>query len=252
MRAEEKELEGPELERAQRLETDVEQGHEELPVLASEEVQDLELAHRGRLFDALQLILARGELNVGLLNLPQRETRALEFLQTAVTGRDVNLGKFVYAEDRSAMLEQALAVLQQNLTHGSSAELAELHGKFDALTSQVAELRDELVNLEEAQDDLIEHREQPKAQVDDSDDVKPPEPVELDESVTGFIASALQALASITKLDETVGESARPSSLEGPERPAKPEFASTLAGPERAEPEQPPSSLGDAKDGTGG
>ena len=104
MRAEDKQLEGPELERAQRLETGIEQGHEELPVLAGEEVHDAELAHRGRLFDAIQLILSRGQLNVSLLHLPQREAHALEFLQTAVTGRDVNLGKFVYAEDRSAML----------------------------------------------------------------------------------------------------------------------------------------------------
>ncbi len=205
MRVEDKALEGLELERAQRLEVeDAKQAEAELPVLAGEEVRDLELEHRGRLFAAIQRILAREQLTVSLLHLPQREANALEFLQSAVTGRSVNLGEFIYAEDRSAMLEQALAVLQQNLTHGSSAELAALHAKFEALTSQVSELRGQLHDLEDAQDDLIEQKARPeKAETDASDDPdhddadeQVTEP-EADDSLSGFIASALHALATV-------------------------------------------------------
>ena len=237
MRVEDKELEGPELERAQRLEVEeLHEQEEELPI-ASEEVQDASFEHPGRLFDALQLIMDRQQLNVSLLALPKREAMALEFLQTAVNGRDVNMGEFVFAEDRGAMLEQALAVLQQNLTHGSASELATLHAKFDALTSQVAELRGHLLDLEDAQDDLIEPKEhQLKAVTDEPDDTDKPAAaaapaVAADESIGGFIASALQALAQVAGTDAEL----LASSLTGPELPAKPAPASTLTGAERAE-----------------
>ena len=236
MRAEEKELEGPDLERAQGLKTEIEQGEDELPVLASEEVHDAELAHRGRLFDAIRLILAREQVTVSLLQLPQRETHALEFLQTAVSGRDVHLGRFVYAEDRGSMLEQALAVLQQNLTHGSPAELAELHGKFDGMSSQIAELRAELHNLDEAQDDQFEQRHHEATSTATEAADKP----ELDESVTGFIASALEALAGVAGIDAA---GMRVSTLGGSERPEKPRAPTTLAGAEPVAVAKPASSL---------
>src|SRR5262249_19810303 len=114
MQLEDKELEGPELEREQRLEV-LEQPREEveLPVLVGVEARDIELLHRGRLFEAMQAILAENELNIAALYMPRRETEALEFLQAAVLGKD-SLGRFVFAEDRASMLEQALAVLQEN------------------------------------------------------------------------------------------------------------------------------------------
>jgi hypothetical protein len=236
VRVEDKELEGPELERAQRLEVEeLHEQEEELPI-ASEEVQDVGFEHRGRLFDALQLIMDRQQLNVSLLALPKREAMALEFLQTAVNGRDVNMGEFVFAEDRGAMLEQALAVLQQNLTHGSASELATLHAKFGALTSQVAELRGHLLDLEDAQDDLIEPKEhRVKVVTDEPDDTDKPaaaEPaVAADESLGGFIASALQALAQVAGTDAEL----LASSLTGPELPPAPVSRSTLTGAERGE-----------------
>jgi hypothetical protein len=258
MRAEDKALEGPELEHLAEAET---RKQDELPVLAGSEVQDLELDHRGRLFDALQLILAGEQLTVSLLQLPQREAHALEFLQTAVTGREVHQGSFVYAEDRRAMLEQALAVLQQNLTHGSAAELAELHAKFAGLSTRVAELRDQLVELEDAQDELVDRHPAPvKAEDTDDDDddddgadapdaaaaapdAAPAPPVdepEPDDSLTGFIASALHALA-------TVGAETRPAS-----RTVRAVPASSLSdGPEVVELPRPPSSLSDPEDNPG-
>ncbi len=237
MRLEDKELEGPELEREQRLEV-LEEGEEtehELPALALAQVEDVELAHRSRLFDALQLILAGEELDISHLYLPQRETHALEFLQAAVTGRDT-MGMFVFAEDRASLLEQSLAVLQQNLTHGSSSALAELHAKFHALTGDVAGLRAHLVNLEDAQDELMEgsHRDH---EIDAAGDTAEEAP---DESVTGFIASALQALAVVAGTDVNTLR----STLDGPELPERAAQPSTLDGPERVALKKPATALG--------
>jgi hypothetical protein len=124
-------------------------------------------------------------------------------------------------------------VLQQNLTHGSPSELAELHTKFDALTDRVADLRSHLVNLEDAQDELMEgdqHAPKSSASGDTAD---------VNESVTGFIASALQALAVVAGTDVN----ALKSTLDGPERPAEPKTPSTLDGAERVPLARGPSTL---------
>ena len=221
MRAEEKELEGPELEREVGLEVEeAKEEEEELPVLATEEVVDAELLHKGRLFDALQLILADEKVNVSLLYLPQREANALEFLQAAVTGQD-SMGEFVFAEDRGVLLEQALAVLQANLTSGDQGKLAELHAKFDQLSERVGTLRAELLSLEDAQDDLFDEKRQYVEEVTDEagEPADKPEPEPRD-SITDFIASALSALAEV----------APGKGLEGPEVPDKVTPPSTLVG----------------------
>lgn len=156
MRVEDKELEGPELEREQRVESAAQEREEApLPVLAGDEIRDVGLEHRSRVLDALQLILAREQVNLGLLYLPARETQALEALQAAVTGAD-SVGEFVFAEDRRSLLEQALAVLQQNVTHGEPAQVAELQSRFTELTDRVTTLRDELENLEDSQEERDE------------------------------------------------------------------------------------------------
>jgi hypothetical protein len=239
VRAEEKELEGPELAREPALEVVEEvsrEDEEELPVFASEEVVDVELAHRSRVLDALALILSGAEVNISLLYLPKRETEALEFLKTAVTGHDTNLGNFVYAEDRALMLEQSLAVLQQNLTHGSAAELGELHGQLDRLTERLGDLREQLRNLEDAQDDLERAPETvTKAETDEDDK---PAPVEEEDSLTGFLASALNTLAKVSGAAPP-----KVSTLEGPERPESPKPPTTLAGDAVAEAPKPPSTL---------
>jgi len=215
VRAEDKQLEGPELEREQRVDTTA-QEREQLPVLAGDELRDLALDHRSRLLDALQLILAREQVTISLLYLPQREALALEALQTAVTGAD-SVGEFVFAEDRRSLLEQALAVLQQNLTYGEPALLAELQAKFDTMTERVTELRAELLNLEDAQEELIEGRDRgmDHGTAEPTDEPKP-----------------------APKDDDT--------RLDGPERP-QPAKPSTLAGPGPAVEQRPaPTTLGDA------
>jgi hypothetical protein len=217
VRAEDKELEGPELEREERTREPAAHEEEELPVIGGEELRDVELAHRSTLFDAIRLVLAGEHVTISLLYLPQRETHALEALQAAVTGHD-SVGEFVFAEDRRALLEQGLAVLQQTVTHGDPAQLAELHAKFDELAVQVTELRERLVSLEDAQDDLIdEKRDREKAEAEDEGDQddKPAKPED--------------------------------AALDGPERPAEPKPPSTVAGPERPAEPRPPSTLyGDA------
>ena len=237
MRAEDKELEGPDLQREEQTRQETAHEEEELPAIGGEAVRDLELEHRSTLFDALRLVLAGEHVTVSLLYLPQRETHALEALQAAVNGQD-SVGEFVFAEDRGALLEQALAVLQENLTHGQPEQLAELHARFGELTEQVGELRHRLVNLEDAQDDLFDEKRQygevgetGEGDTDDKGDKG------------GNAASAAPAR------DLTLYEPERPvppppsSALYGEALPETPPPPSTLEAPERPVPPPPPSAL---------
>ena len=226
MDKEDKELEGPELARDQQHEQALTEQHEqeELPEAVTETVRDQGFDHRSRLFDALRLILAGEAVNVSLFYLPQREQHALEALQAAVHGSD-SVGEFVFAEDRRALLEQSLAVLQQNLTYGEPAQIAELQSKFDEMSEQVGELREQLSSLEDAQEDLEEWhiaRQHGVASEGDKDD-KPDAP-KADPGLVNFIAEALYAMAEVapTKTSTLAGEeravAAKPSTLsDGPE-----------------------------------
>jgi hypothetical protein len=226
MQLEDKQLEGPELEREQQLET-LEEGEAketELPVLAGVEVRDAELLHRGRLFDAMQAILAGNELGIGKLYLPQRETEALEFLQAAMTGRD-SLGRFVFAEDRATLLEQALAVLQENLTHGDAEQLATLETRYAEMTEHVAVLREQLDSLEEAQDDegFFFHKDvEGGAQADE-----PPDEPETD--------AKPEPLADYLRAPELPDRPAHVSTLDGPAVQERTPHVTTLDGPAVAE-----------------
>jgi hypothetical protein len=242
VRAEEKELEGPELEREERTHEPAEHEVEELPELGGEELRDIELPHRSTLFEALRLVLAGEEVRIDMLYLPQRETRALEALQAAVTGHD-SVGEFVFADDRRALLEQALAVLQQNVTHGEPEQLAELHAKFDELTAQVGELRARLLSLEDAQEDILEDKVRwvAEAAADGGDKPKPGPPE--DAALEGPERPAPPKPASTLEGPERPAPPKPVSTLEGPERPAPPKPASTLHGDPPAESPRPPSEL---------
>jgi TolA-binding protein len=243
VRAEEKELEGPELEREERTRDEAEIEEEELPVASGEELVDVELRHRSTLFDALRLVMAGENVNVSLLYLPQRETHALEALQAAVNGQD-SVGEFVFAEDRRALLEQALAVLQQNVTHGDPAQLAELHAKFDELTGQVGELRERLTSLEDAQEDLIEEKNEQRAREAADEGDKDDKPADT------AAAAAQPAQPAQPAYDPAAPERPAapvpPSTLYGdaaPEPAPGPSTAYDPAAPERPEGPVPPSSL---------
>ncbi len=156
MRAEDKHVEGNAVEREVGLETLATRDEEQqLPEIGGEELRDVERADGSALVAAMRQILAKSPLQIERLSVPARELRALDALQEAVTGK-TDTGMFVFAEDRKSLLEQALAVLQPNLTaHGTSSELAEMSDSLEQLTKRVATLRKKLTNLEDAQDELM-------------------------------------------------------------------------------------------------
>ncbi|MBA3398268.1 MAG: hypothetical protein H0T89_36920 [Deltaproteobacteria bacterium] len=243
MRAEDKQLEGPELEREQRVDRPQAHEEEEMPVLAGEEVRDVGMDHRSHLLDALQLILAGEQVNLGLLYLPRRETLALEALHAAVHGSD-SVGEFVFAEDRRSLLEQALAVLQANLTYGEPAQLAELQSKFGLMTGQLAELREQLSSLEDAQEERDEFHNAAKLRGEGSDgeqdDDEKPKP-KSDEDKEPTLADFVSTLTGPARPEPAKP----PSMLEGPAGPEPAKPPSMLAGPELPAPPPHVSTLAD-------
>lgn len=179
MRVEEKEVDGLDLERQEEQKEALlaETKEAELPKLAGEEVRDLEKERTAQLMVAMRMIFEKKHLNVTHLRMPQRETLALQALQAAVSGRTTNVDQFVYASDRRSMLEQALAVLQPNLTGGAEQQLAAMSQDFQILSKQVSELRDSLMNLEDGQDELMasEH-DRGIAKAGDADTTDKPKP----------------------------------------------------------------------------
>ncbi|MDB4953541.1 MAG: hypothetical protein JWO36_1110 [Myxococcales bacterium] len=226
MRAEDKEVDGPELVRAEKKSGDeLDKGDdEELPEIAGEETRDIHNADRGVLLGAMRMILEESQLDVETLQLPKRELVALEALQAAVSGRDSELDKFMYATDRSEMLEQALAVLQPNLAQGDANEIA---GVFEEMVGRVGDLRRDLKGLEDAQDELLDGSQKDAlAKAEGGDTCDKPKP-DGDTSLDGPERKA----------------PAKPTSLLGPELKEAPRPASTLAGPEPAAASKPGSTL---------
>ena len=230
MRAEDKEVDGPELERdaeRQRQSELEEQDEQELPELSSEEDRSTE--HRATVIAAMRLIMRKEHVPVSQLQLPQRELRALEALRAAVEGKDAERDQFVYATDRRDLLEQALAILQPNFVTGD-AQHAQLLGSYGDLIEQVGELRHGLLELTDAQDELLHGNEAAEVTKADGDTDDKPDPKPDDTSLTG---------------PERTLPPKPASSLTGPERAQAPKPASSLMGPEVAEAAKPASSLGD-------
>lgn len=154
-----------------------EEENDEFRELAREDERDAETEHAGKVLAAMQAILDKQKVVVSSLQLPQREAIALEYLQAAVSGRQANQGTFVLASDRRDMLEQALAVLQPNLTNMSPDKLREL-GDYGQLVEKLGDLRGNLSDLEDAQDELLDNAlELPdltKESPDTDDAPKPP------------------------------------------------------------------------------
>ena len=217
MRAEEKEVDGPDLERHERLtESELDKGDdEELPELLVEQERELVRTERGGLLVAVEAILAHDHVVVDELQLPAHELRALDALKAAVDGRDAKLHQFVFASDRRDMLEQALAVLQPNLAHDDAS--------YTLLVHRVAMLRHELTELEDSQDELLDHSQKDELAAAQP---KPPPPVDAPAEV-----------------DPDAPKPA--STLYGPDEVQAPKQASTLGGPELREEAKPVSSLGD-------
>lgn len=224
MRVEEKQVDGLELELQEQLETVSSHDKQgtELAAHASEEIRHTSPGTRDQIVAAVRAIFAHQGLTIADLGLPQREERALEALQAAVTGKSANLGMFVYAEDRRSMLEQALAVLQPNLVSGDGQELAGLRDQLAAMTERVATLREELLNLEDAQEDLLGDRGEV------AKTTRPDEPV--DPAATPAPVDAARPASTLAGPGPAVTTTATPT---------------TLTGPARAEEARPPTSVGD-------
>jgi hypothetical protein len=114
----------------------------------------------------MKAILAGEQIVINDLELDKRHQVALEALKTAVEGKDQQLSRFVFAEDRRTLLEQALAVLQPELT-----SIDQLGQPFEELLKNVSSLREKLNVLEDSEEELVEgrFRDAPKAETDSDD-----------------------------------------------------------------------------------
>ena len=201
-------------------------------------IQNADKDRCAQLLGAMRMILDRDRLDIGKLQMPPREARALIALQSAVEGLNGH-GEFVYANDRRDLLERALGVLQPDLIHTDRETARALHAQFADLTERVALLRDELGDLEDAQDELLEAHEKaaleavaagdkpgpkPPAKPSDPDAARPP---------TTLTGPELPASKPV------------PTTLTGPELPAGRPAPTTLTGPELPEAPPAPSTLGD-------
>lgn len=156
MRVEERQVDGLELDQLeQQQQTKLGEEVDELPDLAGEEVVDVERMGQDVLLDVMHQIFEGKQVNLSALSLPQREERALQALQSAVSGRRTNLDTFLYAVDRRSLLEQALAVLQPNLVHDVDPQLTVMNAELQHLAKNVTELRETLVDLEDGQDEAM-------------------------------------------------------------------------------------------------
>ena len=176
MRFEEKAIDGPELElEEKRQSVDLEEeDQEEVPEIRIAEV--LESTRENVVLEAMREILEHRHIVINDLKLPQKELRALEALKAAVSGRDGELSQFVYASDRRDLLEQALAVLQPRV-------MSDVTRPFLDLVQRVGNLRHDLKDLEDAQDNLLEANVEVGVGKGDTDTAdkpapKPPKPAD--------------------------------------------------------------------------
>jgi hypothetical protein len=154
VRQEDKEIDGPDLEHAEERKREnelVEEKEDELHDLDGLPETTLDPARSGTVLAAMKKVLAGDLIVLNDLPLDRRHLTALEALKTSVEGKDQELSRFVYAEDRRTLLEQALAVLQPEI-----ASIALLGEPFEQLVKDVGELREQLNELEDAEGELID------------------------------------------------------------------------------------------------
>jgi len=246
LRQEEKEVDGPELEHAEERKRETELVEEK-----DDEVHDLDgkpyemdgqrdQERSGTVVGAMKKILEGENLVINDLKLPQRELKALEALKTAKTGREGQLDKFVYAEDRRALLEQALAVFQPDIV---SLE-KEAGQPFEELMKDVSDLREKLNVLEDAEEEVIGHHPENAKGETDSDDK--PKPSDDDQTLTGPERKLAKPKSELDGPEPKIEKKA--SELGGAERKIEKPASSLSGGAELKEGKKPDTSLGDAKE----
>jgi hypothetical protein len=255
VRYEDRELTGVEADRDVAHERQSELDRDDELVLP--EVQPLEQTserNEQRVVEAVRAIFERRQVVVNDLALPKRELEALEALKAAVDGKDTMLARFVYADDRQKLLEQALAVLQPALAHHAAA--------IGDLVARVGVLRHELEQLEDSEDELLVARravaKTPAAEGGAADDEAPatsslsdgPEVTREAASSTLFDGrEAIREVRTSTLSDGPAVEDAAPPStlFDGPEVPDRASAPTSLgdaadiarAGDELPEPQRP-------------
>lgn len=234
MRQEDKEVDGPELEHAEERKREnelIREKDDELYDLDGKPETWVQEGNSTTVVAAMRTILAGEIIVLDELDLSKRHLTALEAFKTAVEGRDQKLHRFVYAEDRSTLLEQSLGVLQPELVTLQGT------GAFTELIDEIGELRGELRKLDAAERSGGKVRSAPSVDATDRDD--DPEDAERDD--------ATARRSSLTGPERKLPPKP-PSSLTGPERKPTPKPQSSLTGPERAPEPRPVTTLGDPKE----
>lgn len=239
MRQEDKEVDGPEIEAAEERKREselVEEKEDEVHDLDGLPETSMDQERTASVLAAMKTILAGEQIVVNDLKLPKRQLIALESLKAAVDGKDARLSRFVFAEDRRALLEQALAVLQPEI-----ASLQGANEEFKALFDRVGELREKLNVLEDSEEELVEGRfhDQEKDAADtgdkDDDDLDDPKKKTGDKS---------SKKPKKKKKSDKSTDKPEDLSLDGPERPTEPKGPSTLTtGPTVKEEPKGPTTL---------
>lgn len=220
MRFEDKDVDGAELDREKGL-RDNDLVEEDAEAVDAIEIDDVLVQHdENALLAAMREIVENRQIVINDLALPQRELRALEALQAAVTGRDGELSQFIYASDRRDLLEQALAVLQPGV-------MADVTRPFQDLIHRIGTLRHDLKDLEDAQDELLEGNDKVGAAKADADTTDKPKPKPDDDlSLDGPERKFPKPPTSLT--GERKEEPKLPSTLEGPALKEEPPAETTV------------------------
>jgi hypothetical protein len=229
-------------------------GEDQLPPAVVEAIQDASRERRTQLLGTIRMILGRERVDVERLELPARETRALLALRAAVEGKSAELDQFVYASDRRDLLERALGVLQPDLTHTDDKTAHELHAQLADMSQRIAELRQQLSSLEDAQDELLHSHvtaaELVAAPGDKPKPKPPPKPADPDAprpptTLTGPDVPEPRPVPTTLTGPDLPAETPVPTTLTGPDLPAETPVPTTLAGPELPEAPPAPSTLGE-------
>jgi hypothetical protein len=210
-----------------------------------EAVQDMPAAarHFRSVVATMHSVLAGVDMDLEpMAELSREQREAFEVLKQVVSARG-RRGGFIYAEHRLERLNQVLAVLQPALSIGSVEGLDDVRSELASVVDEVAELRDRLIKLDAAEEEIEPRAEELAAEgdKDDDDDEDEDSAGEVPEPGAPPRPSTLAgAPAAPDKLPARTTLTGTPAAPELPVRPT------TLVGtPEAPDFTTPPSTLGD-------
>ncbi len=162
-------------------EEEVEESDEEVAVTAA---HDSESAHYLEIAAIVRSLLEGDEVSLGDLEVSDDQLVALRALAAAAHGHTEGSAQLIYAEDRLQLLNDALAALGPTLAMTLDPMLDGTRDLYDELVAEVSELRDRLLSLEDAQEEVF-HHDEVKAGGDeaDDDDAEAEDGAEVDDEV---------------------------------------------------------------------